>query len=119
MAQRPEASGEPFRLEEATIDELHAAIRAGETTLVEVVQHYIDRVRAYNGVASMLVTEDGAPVPEATGTVRARRAAALPDADGEGVRRFSPTSTNTRARRWNTAAWSRPPPIRRCSSSSA
>ncbi len=29
-----------FRLEEATIDELHAAIRAGETTLVQVVEHY-------------------------------------------------------------------------------
>jgi hypothetical protein len=28
----------PFRLEEATIDELHAAIRAGQTTCVEVVQ---------------------------------------------------------------------------------
>ncbi len=25
--------GKPFRLEEATIDELHAAIKAGETTV--------------------------------------------------------------------------------------
>ncbi len=40
-------------------------------TCVALVQHYIDRVRAYNGVASLLVTEDGGPVPEATGTVRA------------------------------------------------
>src|SRR5215467_5609886 len=39
-----------FRLEEATIDELHDAIKAGRTTCVEVVQCYIDRVRAYNGV---------------------------------------------------------------------
>src|SRR5437667_2623557 len=61
----------PFRLEEATIDELHAAIRSGQITCVAVVQHYIDRVRAYNGVASVLVTEDGAPIPEATGAVRA------------------------------------------------
>ena len=61
----------PFRLEEATIEELHAAIRAGKTTCVAVVQHYIDRVRAYNGVASVLVTEDGKLVAEATGTVRA------------------------------------------------
>jgi Asp-tRNA(Asn)/Glu-tRNA(Gln) amidotransferase A subunit family amidase len=60
-----------FRLEEATIDELHAAIRAGEITCVEVVQHYIARARAYNGVASALVTEDGGPVPRATGTQRA------------------------------------------------
>jgi amidase len=60
----------PFRLEEATIDELHAAIRSGQTTCVAVVQHYIDRVRAFNGAASLLVTEDGASVPEATGAVR-------------------------------------------------
>jgi amidase len=40
----------PFRLEEATIDELHQAIRAGHTTCVQVVQHYLDRARAYNGV---------------------------------------------------------------------
>ena len=40
-----------FRLEEATIDELHQAIRSGRTTCVAVVQHYIDRVRAFNGVA--------------------------------------------------------------------
>jgi amidase len=71
VAEQINAQEKPFRLEEATIDQLHAAIRSGETTLVEVVQHYIDRVRGYNGVASMLVTEDGAPVPEATGTVRA------------------------------------------------
>jgi Asp-tRNA(Asn)/Glu-tRNA(Gln) amidotransferase A subunit family amidase len=60
-----------FRLEEATIAELHAAIRAGETTCVDVVRHYIARVRAYNGVCSLLVTADGAAVAEATGTVRA------------------------------------------------
>src|SRR5499426_687520 len=61
----------PFRLEEATIDEMHAAIRAGQITCVQIVQHYIDRARAFNGVASALVTEDGAPVPQAMGTVRA------------------------------------------------
>src|SRR5690349_9583797 len=60
-----------FRLEEATIDELHAAIRAGEITCVQIVQQYIDRARAWNGVSSTLVTKDGAPVPEATGAVRA------------------------------------------------
>ena len=31
---------EPFRLEEATIDELHSAIRAGQTTCVAVVEAY-------------------------------------------------------------------------------
>src|SRR5688572_481010 len=61
----------PFRLEEATIHELHAAIRSGAVTCVQIVQHYIARARAFNGVASALVTEDGGPVPPATGTVRA------------------------------------------------
>ena len=81
-----------FRLEEATIDELHEAIKTGQTTCVAVVQHYIERARAYNGVASVLVTKDGAPVRETTGTVRAtaplrfptetvRASAILPDLD--------------------------------------
>jgi amidase len=66
----PMSDDEPFSLEEATIDELHEAIKAGRTTCVAVVQHYIERARAYNGVCSVLVTEDGAPIPEAVGTVR-------------------------------------------------
>jgi amidase len=89
------AGEKPFRLEEATIDELHQAIKAGRTTCVAVVQHYIDRARAYNGVASVLVTEDGAPVPKAAGTVRAmsplrfpaetvKASAILPDLDRYG-----------------------------------
>ena len=64
------AESQPFRLEEATIDELHAAIRAGKTTCIAVVERYIARARAYNGICSVLVTEDGAPVAEASGTVR-------------------------------------------------
>jgi amidase len=60
----------PFQLEEATIDDLHRAIKTGKTTVVAVVQHYIERVRKYNGVASVLVTRDGEPVAEANGTVR-------------------------------------------------
>src|SRR5690242_7597471 len=64
------APKKPFVLEEATIDDLHAAIRAGETTCVDVVRHYLARVRAFNGTSNLLVTKDGAPVPEARGTVR-------------------------------------------------
>src|SRR5580693_5802991 len=67
----PMSDDEPFALEEATIDQLHEAIRVGRTTCIAVVQHYIDRARAFNGVCSRLVTEDGTPVPEATGAVRA------------------------------------------------
>jgi len=70
VTAQPRPQGEPFRLEEATIEQLHAAIRAGRTTVVAVVQQYIDRVRAYNGVASLLVTVDGAAVPEAPGAER-------------------------------------------------
>ena len=66
------ARGKPFQLEEATIDDLHQAIKAGKTTVVAVVQHYIDRVRKFNGVASVLVTESGKPVAAATGTVRGK-----------------------------------------------
>jgi len=65
-------NNKPFRVEEATIAELHQAIRDGHTTCVEVVQQYIARARAYNGPSSLLVTESGAAVPEATGTVRAQ-----------------------------------------------
>src|SRR5437667_1290311 len=60
-----------FRLEEATIDESHRAIAAGQTTCVAVVRHYLARARAYNAVCSLLVTEDGAAIPEAAGAVRA------------------------------------------------
>ena len=69
---------EPFVLDEATIDELHAAIRAGQITCVEVVQRYIARARAYNGVCSLLVTKDGATVPEAAGAVRAQAPLGFP-----------------------------------------
>src|SRR5215813_13419994 len=61
----------PFCVEEATIDQLHEAIKAGRTTCVAAVRDYIDRCRAYNGVCSMLVTEEGGPVPAADGAVRA------------------------------------------------
>jgi len=70
VTERVGEQDKPFRLEEATIEELHLAISLGEATCVSVVRHYIDRVRAYNGVASVLVTEDGAEIPAATGAVR-------------------------------------------------
>src|SRR5829696_2167123 len=92
MNDRCAAQGASFRVEEATIDDLHRAIKAGETTCVAVVRQYVERVRAYNGVACMLVTADGAPVPEARGAVRAmaplrfpketvKASAILPDLD--------------------------------------
>ena len=71
MPDQPEVHNKTFRLEEATIDELHQAIKAGATTCIAIVQHYIDRAQAYNGVASALVTEDGEPIIPIMGTVRA------------------------------------------------
>ena len=78
MTDQDAATDGPFRLEEATIDDLHRAIRSGQTTCVEVVQQYIDRARAYNGVCTQLLTPDGAPVPAATGVVRATRPLEFP-----------------------------------------
>jgi Asp-tRNA(Asn)/Glu-tRNA(Gln) amidotransferase A subunit family amidase len=82
----------PFQLEEATIAQLHEAIRSGETTCVKVVEHYLKRVRTFNGVASQLVTKDGADIAPAEGTMRGgaplkfptktvAAAAVLPDLD--------------------------------------
>jgi len=60
-----------FAVEEATIDGIHAAIQSGRTTCSAIVQAYIDRARAYNGVCTSLVTADGADIASATGYVRA------------------------------------------------
>jgi amidase len=60
-----------FHLQEATIDDLHRAIRNGQITCRGVVQLYINRAKAYNGVSDVLVTKDGAPIPPAPGVVRA------------------------------------------------
>ena len=72
------AAAERFQLEEATIGELQAAIQSGRTTCVATVEEYVARARAYNGVASVLVTEDGAPVAAAAGAVRAGAALRFP-----------------------------------------
>jgi hypothetical protein len=63
-------SQQPFRIEEASIEDIQAAILAGRTTCVDIVHQYLARVRAFNGVATVLVTEDGADIPAAPGIVR-------------------------------------------------
>ena len=55
-----------FQLEEAIIDELHAAIRGGDTTCLAVVQHYLARVSAFNGVASVLGDASGKSAEQVT-----------------------------------------------------
>ena len=69
----PETTGQAgtFRIEEATIADVHRAIQQGLVTCRGVVEAYVDRARAYNGVSDRLVTADGAAVAAAPGTVRA------------------------------------------------
>src|ERR1041385_5654503 len=80
MNDTPISSTSVFQLEELTIAGLHQAIREGRTTVTDVVQRYLARVRAYNGVASLLVTPDGGAVPEAKGVVRAGKPLNFPTA---------------------------------------
>ena len=47
-----------FRLLEATIPDVHRAIREGQLTCKGLVQAYINRAKAYNGTCNQLVTED-------------------------------------------------------------
>ena len=65
------AQGGAFRLEEATIADVHRAIHQAQITCRDLVRAYIDRARAYNGVSDRLVTADGAPIPASRGTSRA------------------------------------------------
>lgn len=60
-----------FDVQEASIADTQAAITSGKTTCVGVVQAYIDRARAYNGVCTALLTADGKKIPAADGYVRA------------------------------------------------
>jgi len=69
-----------FQVAEASIDDIQEAIQSGETTCVGVVQAYIDRAKAYNGVCTALVTEDGGPIAAALGAVRAGSPVTFPTA---------------------------------------
>jgi Asp-tRNA(Asn)/Glu-tRNA(Gln) amidotransferase A subunit family amidase len=61
----------PFHLQEATIAGIHTAITTGQTSCRAIVEAYISRAKAYNGVCTSLVTPDGAPIPASTGAIRA------------------------------------------------
>jgi len=67
-----------FHLEEASIDSIQSGIRSRDVTCKQVVESYIARARAYNGICSKLVTKDGAKIPAATGAVRAGAAIKFP-----------------------------------------
>jgi Asp-tRNA(Asn)/Glu-tRNA(Gln) amidotransferase A subunit family amidase len=67
-----------YHVEEATIADVHRAIQQGETTCKGIVQAYIDRARAYDGVCVQIVTRDGASIPAVTGPVRGGSPVAFP-----------------------------------------
>jgi Asp-tRNA(Asn)/Glu-tRNA(Gln) amidotransferase A subunit family amidase len=74
------SSTAPFHLQEATITDVQRAIQKGEITCKQVVQAYIDRAHAYNGVCTKLVTKDGASIPAPTGVTRAGAPLVFPTA---------------------------------------
>jgi amidase len=65
------AQSQAFAVEESTIEDVHRAIQSGEATCKSIVQSYLERVRAYNGMCTRLVTKDGKPIPAAKGAIRA------------------------------------------------
>ncbi|HSG65679.1 MAG TPA: amidase family protein, partial [Gammaproteobacteria bacterium] len=67
-----------FHLQEATIADVHRAIREGQITCLGLVESYLERAKAYNGVNNRLVTRDGASIPSAPGTLRAGAPIAFP-----------------------------------------
>ncbi len=60
-----------FHLQEATIADIHRAIQEKQVTCQGLVQAYLNRAKAYNGVATQLVTQDGRKIAVAPGVVRA------------------------------------------------
>jgi amidase len=60
-----------FQVEETTIEGIHNAIKSGQSTCKDVVQAYIARAKAYNGVCTRLVTANGADIKPTKGYIRA------------------------------------------------
>src|SRR5882724_5310517 len=71
MAETADSQQFRFHLQDGTIDDVHRAIRNGQITCRGLVELYINRAKAYNGVSNVLVTKDGTPIPPAPGVVRA------------------------------------------------
>src|SRR5438132_10798088 len=60
-----------FHLQEATIDDIHRGIHEGQVSCKDIVRAYYQRAKAFNGVATQLVTLDGKPIAPAPGVMRA------------------------------------------------
>jgi Asp-tRNA(Asn)/Glu-tRNA(Gln) amidotransferase A subunit family amidase len=67
-----------FQVVDATIADTQKAIQSGEITCKGVVQQYIDRIKAYNGTCTALVTRDGAAVNTGPGRVIGGKAMTYP-----------------------------------------
>jgi amidase len=63
------AADSNFHIEEATIGATHKAIQDGTITCQGVVQAYINRIKAYNGQCTALVTADGNPIKPVFGRI--------------------------------------------------
>jgi hypothetical protein len=72
------AHAQAFNVEEATIESTQKAIQDGKITCKAVVQAYLERVKAYNGTCTALVTADGKPIKAAKGIVRGGKPLAFP-----------------------------------------
>jgi amidase len=78
VGTRLHAQQPAFQVEEISIAGIHDAIQQGRTTCAGVVQAYLDRAKAYNGVSNYLVTPDGADIPKPAGQIRAGAPLAFP-----------------------------------------
>jgi Asp-tRNA(Asn)/Glu-tRNA(Gln) amidotransferase A subunit family amidase len=67
----PFQSASALDLVEASVDSIQQAIQSGDVTCKQVVEGYVARARAYNGICTQLVTEDGKMSPAVTGALRA------------------------------------------------
>jgi Asp-tRNA(Asn)/Glu-tRNA(Gln) amidotransferase A subunit family amidase len=69
LATTAVAADGAFHIEEATIAGTQKAIQDGTITCQGVVQAYINRIRAYNGQCTALVTADGKPIKPVAGRI--------------------------------------------------
>ena len=108
-----QAQATPFRfkLQDATIADVHRAIEEGQITCQGLVQAYSNRARAYNGTCNELVTETERPQLLA----RLRRIQGGRGGDGIAAAGRSEKDAADRVR----AGSSRPPPIPRSRSNTA
>ena len=67
-----------LQIEEASIASIQSAIKSGDTTCKQVVQAYLDRAKAYNGVCTALITPEGKSVAAVKGYKRAGRPLSFP-----------------------------------------